>query len=93
MGNFIHVAADRQQLWTIVQFLRTCQASSTTWNCGNSNKEMDLIKKNRLLNSAIFGCLTSEQRQLLVITENSFTPSIGFWKYGVSAAVSKDGGN
>jgi len=54
---------------------------------------MDLIIEYRSLKPAIFGYLESEERKLQVIIENSFTPSTGFSEYGVSAPVSKDGGN
>lgn len=53
------------------------QASSATWNSANSNEGMNLIKYT-LTKPAIFDCVESGERMSLVITENSFTPNIGF---------------
>lgn len=68
------MAAGYQQLCTITQSLRGSQASSATWNCANSNEGMNL----NLTKPVIFDCVASGEGISVVITENSFTLSIGF---------------
>lgn len=57
---------------------RGIQASNAILPFTNYNEILGLIKEYRLLKATIFGCLERGKRKLLVSTENSFTPSIGF---------------
>lgn len=74
----MYVAAGHQQLWAIAQSLWGSQASNATWNCANSNEGLNFIKYN--LTNSYFDYVESGERISLVITENSFAPSVlGLW--------------